>query len=310
MRGRMRVLLGGFVVSGVVGCLPMSDFGDGSGTTGFTGPGEGMSATSNVGVTGTGGVTSEGTSSSSSSSSGGSMPTTGESTMCGAFGCEADLPLECDSFAQECPEGQKCAPVITDGGGNWDSARCVPVLGTDGPGDPCTAKSVADGLDSCAEGVLCWGVDIDGNGTCVAQCGGDQDMPVCPDNGKCTSAQEYFLNLCLSTCDPLLQDCAEGAACHPIDDGFMCAPDASGEMGKANDPCEFVDGCDAGLICGDAMFVGAGCPQGSMGCCTPFCGFPDGVCPNPDQECVQWFDPAMLPPGDSWLAIGACGVPS
>jgi hypothetical protein len=46
-----------------------------------------------------------------------------------------------------------------------------------------------------------------------------------------------------------------------------------------------------------------------MGCCTPFCEFPDGACPNPDQQCVQWFDPMMLPEGDPQLDIGFCGVP-
>ena len=309
MRGCMRGLLGVVLVSGGLGCLPVSDFGDGSGTTGTTGSGEGMSVTSNVGVTGTGGVTGEGTGSTSSGSSTGSMPTTAEPT-CGGFECASDLPLECDTLAQECPEGQKCAPIIPDGGGAWNSSRCVPVLGMGAPGDACTAESVADGLDSCAEGVMCWGVDKEGNGTCVAMCTGTPDAPLCPEPISCTISAEGFLNLCIPACDPLLQDCDEGEACYPINDGFTCAPDDSGDVGKANDPCDFVNVCDPGLLCGDPAFVGAGCPMGSMGCCTPFCGFPDGACPNPDQECVQWFDPAMLPEGDPLLDIGACGVPS
>jgi hypothetical protein len=266
-----------------------------------------MSVTSNVGVTGTGGVTGEGTGS-TSGSSGESMPTTAEST-CGGFGCATDLPLVCDIFAQECPEGQKCMPIITDGGGAWNSARCVSVMGTDVAGEPCTAESVGDGLDSCVEGVMCWGVDVEGNGTCTALCAGTIDMPICPDSGWCTVVNE-FLAFCLPQCDPLLQDCGEGDACYPIDDGFTCAPDASGDVGKANDPCEFINVCDPGLLCGDPGFVGAGCAQGSLGCCTPFCGFPGGACPNLDQACVQWFDPAMLPEGDPRLAIGACGVAS
>ncbi len=305
----MRGLLGVVVVSGVVGCLPVSDFGDGSSTTGTTGSGEGMSATSNVGVTGTGGVTGEGTGSTSGSSTG-SMPTTAEPT-CGGFICETDLPLGlCDVFLQDCPEGEKCAPVITDGGGAWNSARCVPVLGMGAPGDACTAESVAEGLDSCAKGAICWRVDMEGNGQCIAQCTGTPNAPTCPIEAVCTIAALGFLALCFPDCDPLLQDCFEGDACYPIDDGFTCAPDASGDTGKANDPCEFINVCEEGLLCGDPAFVGADCPMGSMGCCTPFCGFPGGKCPNPDQECVQWFDPAMLPEGDPLLDIGACGVPS
>ena len=300
----------GVVVSGVIGCLPVSDFGGGSSTTGTTGSGQGMSATSNVGVTGTGGVTSEGTGSTSSGSSTGSLPTTAEPT-CGGLDCGADLPVECDVLAQECPEGQKCMPIITDGGGAWDSSRCVPVLGMGAPGDACTAESLADGLDDCAEGAMCWGVDMEGNGDCVALCGGTWDALTCPDDGFCTiAAGGGSLAICLPQCDPLLQDCDEGDACYPIDDGFTCAPDASGDVGEANDPCEFINVCEAGLLCGDPAFVGAGCAQGSLGCCTPFCGFPGGACPNLDQACVQWFDPAMLPEGDPRLAIGACGVPS
>jgi len=220
------------------------------------------------------------------------------------------LVEDCDVFAQECPEGEKCVAVITDGGGAWNAARCVPVLGMGVAGDPCTAKSVAEGLDSCAKGAMCWGVDMDGHGTCVGLCEGSWEAHTCPDpHVSCTINQSGTLNLCLPVCEPLLQDCGPGEACYPIyDDEFACAPDASGDAGAANDPCAFINECAAGLLCGDPMFVGAGCAPGSSGCCTPFCGFPDGACPNPDQQCVQWFDPAMLPEGDSWLGIGACGV--
>lgn len=316
------VLLGGVGVIGCLGCLgcgPVANFGSGSetmgsmGSMGSTGTGGGMMVSS-VGVTGSGGVTGEGSSgtSSTSGSSGEPMVTaTAATTTCsGAFLCEGDMFLgpECDLFAQDCPEGQKCAPIITDGGGAWNSDACVPVTGTDMIGDPCTAESVAEGLDSCVKGVMCWYVDMNGDGTCVAHCGGAADAPTCPDNGSCTIAADAYITLCIPDCDPLFQDCAEGAACYPLNDGFQCAPDGSGDMGKANDPCEFINVCDAGLLCGDPAFVGAGCPPGSTGCCTPFCEFPDGACPNPDQECVQWFDPAMLPEGDPKLDIGACGV--
>lgn len=228
-----------------------------------------------------------------------------------AFIVEIDMIIagECDVFIQDCKEGEKCEAVITDGGGAWNSSKCVPVTGEGVAGDPCTAESVADGLDSCAKGNMCWGVDMDGNGTCVELCKGTPDAPVCPDNGFCTIANMGFLNLCLPGCDPLLQDCAEGDACYSIDDGFTCAPDASGDVGKTNDPCEFINVCEAGLLCGDPAFVGAGCPQGSMGCCTPFCEFPDGACPNPDQKCVQYFvEPFPMEPKNS-EDIGVCGIP-
>jgi len=305
--------LGGVAVGG---CLPVSDFGSGGETMESAGSGGGMTASSGPGVTGSGGVTSEGltgVTSTSSTSGSGSEPMATSTAACteGLFICETDMLIgpECDIFAQECPEGQKCAPVITDGLGAWNSDRCVPVTGSDMAGEPCTAESVADGLDSCVEGVMCWGVDKEGNGTCVAHCGGTPDAPLCPDNGACSIAGGGYLAVCLPGCDPLLQNCAVGAGCYPIDGQFTCAPDASGDAGEANEPCAIINICASGLWCAEEGLVGAGCAPGSMGCCTPFCEFPDGTCPNPDQQCVQFFDPKMLPEGDPLLDIGYCGVP-
>jgi hypothetical protein len=211
----------------------------------------------------------------------------------------------CDVFAQNCPDGQKCAPVILEPGSGYEWSRCVPVTGTDEPGDPCTSSGANDGLDSCIKGAMCW-YDP---GTCIAHCTGTPDAPICPNDGACTLPQDAYLSLCIPDCDPLLQDCNWEQVCYAFSEGFACAPDASGDMGEANAPCEFINVCDEGLLCADPAFVGAGCPPDSLGCCTPFCAFPNGPCPNPDQQCIQWFDPATLPEGDSKLAIGSCGVP-
>jgi hypothetical protein len=304
----------------VIGCGPKADPGATDATTGLTtSAGTSTSGTVDTTAASTGAPTMA-TIADSDPCGTGACGTGVDDPTCGAFICETDMIVcasghgnrcraFCDVFLQDCPDGEKCAAVITDGGGAWDGTRCVPVSGTDVAGDACTSESAADGLDSCVEGAMCWAVDMDGNGTCVALCMGSFDAPTCPNSGMCTISNEGSLNLCLPNCDPLLQDCAEGAACYPINDGFICAPDASGDSGKANDPCEFINVCEAGLLCAGPEFVGAGCPAGSMGCCTPFCEFPDGVCPNPDQQCVQWFDPAMLPEGDPQLAIGFCGVP-
>ena len=220
-------------------------------------------------------------------------------------------PATCDPFDQDCPAGEKCSAIISDGGGSWDSTACVPADGTGQPGDSCIAESVAAGLDDCAKGSMCWDVDDMGMGTCVALCTGTADAPTCPDQGSCTIINNGALNLCLPACSPLLQDCSEGNACYPVGDAFTCAPDASGDTGIANDPCEFINVCEAGLMCAGAAFVGAGCPQGSTGCCTPFCDLSDpAACPNPDQSCVEFYDPANLPvfPADA-ADIGVCGLP-
>jgi hypothetical protein len=229
---------------------------------------------------------------------------------CSFLNCDdMNVMNECDTWAQDCPEGQKCTPYIADGGGGWNVAKCVDVIGTDKPGDECTSEGAASGIDTCIEGVMCWGVDMNGNGTCVSMCSGSPDAPFC-EEGFCTIAAEGVLHLCFRDCDPLLQDCTvNGDVCYPIADGFTCAPDASGDEGQANDPCEFINVCDKGLMCAEAESVGTGCMPGATGCCTPFCPFPDGPCPNPDQQCVQYFDPALFPENDPLLDIGFCGVP-
>ena len=226
------------------------------------------------------------------------------------FLCDDSPKPDCDPFAQDCPEGQKCAAVISDGGSAWDATRCVDVIGTDKPGEPCTMEDVASGVDSCIEGAMCWDVDVEGVGECVAQCTGSGEAPVCENNETCTLSSEGVVNLCFPTCDPLLQDCPHpGDACYPVINSFSCEPDASGPEGQANDPCEFINVCDPGLMCVDSVFAGKGCSEAPNGCCSPFCKLPGGVCPNPDQQCVQFFDPMQLPPGDPKLAIGVCGIP-
>lgn len=236
---------------------------------------------------------------------------TGGCSFLGCTGSTGTVVPTCDVFAQDCPDGEKCSAIISDGGSSWDTAACVPAAGSGQPGDACIAESVAAGLDDCAKGAMCWDVDDMGMGTCVALCTGTADAPICPDQGFCTIANDGALNLCLPACSPLLQDCAEGNACYPVGDAFTCAPDASGDTGVANDPCEFINVCQAGLMCAGAAFVGAGCPQGSTGCCTPFCDLGEPAdCPNPDQSCVEFYDPANLPvfPADA-ADIGVCGLP-
>jgi len=156
---------------------------------------------------------------------------------------------------------------------------------------------------------MCWDVDEQGEGTCVAQCMGDLVDPLCPNDGVCTIAADGLLAVCLPYCDPLQQDCAEGAACYPIGASFRCLPDASGVGGKINDACELINVCEAGLFCAPPAAVGAGCPPGSLGCCTRFCELPHGNCSNPDQQCLAWLGPDMMPVGEPWAKLGFCGVP-
>lgn len=229
------------------------------------------------------------------------------STTCG-FICDPTGMDECDVWAQDCPEGQKCAPWVSDGGAAWDALRCVDVDANGGqPGDACEAEGGgASGIDDCALGTMCWNVGEEGTGVCVAFCGGTAQAPTCADTATtCIIANEGVLNLCLPICDPLLQDCGDGQACYPAGDAFACAPDVSGELGLYGDPCAAINTCDAGLLCANPELV-PGCE--GEGCCTSFCEIDDGTdCPGQGQECVTWYEAGQAPPGAE--SLGACVIP-
>ncbi len=224
------------------------------------------------------------------------------------------VSFECDLFAQDCPEGEKCMPWGNDGG-TWNATRCSPISDNPGqPGDECTVEgSGTSGIDSCDIGVMCWDVDPETNmGSCVQMCTGDEANPICEDPGTtCSIANDGAIVLCLPVCDPILQDCPEGQACYPVAEDWVCGPDASGEMGTYGDPCEFINVCDPGLMCLDASAT-PNCMGGS-GCCTEVCditdpegdaqctGAPDG------QTCQPWYEEGAAPPG--YEDVGACALP-
>jgi len=226
------------------------------------------------------------------------------------------ISFECDMFAQDCPPGEKCMPWASDGGGSWNATRCSMIQPNPGqPGDECEVEgSGTSGIDSCDLGSMCWDVDGETNtGTCVAMCTGDESNPLCEDPDTfCTIANDGAIVLCLPSCDPILQDCAEGQACYPINDGFACAPDASGEMGIYGDPCEFINVCDPGLACVNPEVV-PGC-SGAMGCCSELCDLadPGGAmqCSGQGggQDCVPWYEEGNEPPG--YEDVGICAIPA
>lgn len=219
------------------------------------------------------------------------------------------VSVECSVFEQDCPEGEKCMPWANDGGNSWNATKCSPVDPNPAqPGDACTVEgSGVSGVDNCDVAAMCWDVDPETNeGTCVAFCSGTESDPSCDDPAtQCSIANEGVLILCLPTCDPLTQDCAEGQACYPFQDGFVCAPDASAGDGVFGDPCEFLNACDEGLFCADANTV-PGC-AGSIGCCSEFCELPDGACMGAGQTCEPAFEEGMVPPG--YENVGLCLLP-
>jgi hypothetical protein len=217
--------------------------------------------------------------------------------------------IECNTYLQDCPVGQKCMPWDNIGGGSWNALGCFPVDPAPvGEGEVCTVQgSGTSGIDDCALGHMCWDVDaVTNEGTCVAMCTGSEVAPVCgPPGTTCVISNDGVLNLCLPGCSPLLQDCPGAQGCYPVGDLFTCAPDASGAMGVDGDECAFINVCDPGLMC-----IGGGAVEACFSnCCTPFCdvSLPGDPCPAVTEECVPFYSPGLAPPG--FEDVGVCAIP-
>ncbi len=229
-------------------------------------------------------------------------------TGCPGFLCHADGGGmgECNMWIQDCPAGEKCTPYATDGSGQWNAWRCVPVAADPDPaGAPCTSDGAASGVDSCELGAMCFFVDPEtGMGTCTPHCTGTEQSPVCADPARsCNISGDGSLQLCMFGCDPLLQNCGDGEVCYAIDSSFACAPDASEDDRGLFAPCQFSNSCAAGLICVNPEVVG-GCGAPPLdGCCSPACDLDDDACPDA-MTCVPWFEPGQVPPG--YEDVGVC----
>lgn len=205
--------------------------------------------------------------------------------------CTKDLPqIDCDLLAQDCAPGTKCSS-------NGDVTFCAPLDPMPGaPGEACT--TTAKGVDSCAAGSFCW-VDE----RCHALCSPDAD-PSCPPAETCTNG-DGLAQICVTRCDPLLQDCLGGQVCIiPSSNVPVCAPDFSGAGGGAGEVCEFINSCDPGNQCDQKDSV-PDCAGTS--CCTSFCdiGVPEPGCP-PGQKCLLFYPVGTAPAGLEF--IGTCGV--
>jgi len=206
------------------------------------------------------------------------------------------FPEDCSQIEQDCPRGYKCMPYSNDGGGSWNDTMCVPLVpDPNGVGEQCTVEGNGlSGLDDCDGTSMCWDVDPETNiGTCAPFCIGDELEPTCPDPcDSCSVNGDGVIALCLGWCDPLIQNCDPDQACYPFLDEFVCAPDASPEGTGIASPCEFINVCPPSMACLDGSAV-PGCPDGSVGCCAPFCpvGGAD-PCPGllPGSSCVAWFE--------------------
>ena len=174
--------------------------------------------------------------------------------------------------------------------------------------------SAVSGIDDCDLGMMCYNVNAQTNmGTCTELCGGSSDAPTCED-GLCAAYNDGNLPLCLTDCDPLLQDCGPEQLClaSPSANGFVCILDSlPGSDGGYGAPCQYVNTCDPGFFCAVQNVV-AGCFN-PTGCCEEFC---DITQPNPDSQCTgapggeqcqPWY--GMEPPPPGYEDVGFCGIP-
>jgi hypothetical protein len=211
---------------------------------------------------------------------------------------------ECDPFAQDCPEGEKCVPYGSSGS-NWDANKCVPILGDGQPGDPCTYAGPNDATDDCAAESHCWDVmDVDGTyvGVCRKFCTGTPDDPMCPVGTSCLVANQGSITLCLQVCDPFAQDCPDGLGCYWVEHDFHCIFTTSDI--PLGEPCGYFNDCIPGTGCMDTEVL-----PDCMGekCCASYCSISAPECPQPGTECADFFDMGMALPG--YEDIGICVMP-
>lgn len=259
---------------------------------------------------------------SSTSAAAGDTNATSDSDTGSVFLPNPDLGegSECDVYSQDCPAGWKCMPWASDGGGSFDSTKCVPIADEPaGIDEPCHVEEWAySGVDDCEVGALCWSVDPKTlEGICVPLCLGTEGEPYCTDPSRfCALAPP--LAVCLPLCNPLQDDCPDGQTCYWTPGGFQgdweCASDESGDMGGYGDPCSFANQCDPGLVClGPGALPPEDACEGALKCCTELC---DVLDPAGDlqctgaaggQECLPFYDPGDALPG--FDRVGACAVP-
>ncbi|MCY1059162.1 hypothetical protein OV142_29035 [Nannocystis sp. SCPEA4] len=223
-----------------------------------------------------------------------------------ALVCDYGSSSTCSPWGQNCPEGQKCAPLGEEVGSNWE-LECVP-LADPAPavGEPCLGPAGSPtGKDDCAAGALCWPIGGDGEKKCVANCGGTPDEPECAGDQVCATLHEGTITACLPICDPLVQDCPIGQVCSPGLDGFACLPDTSGADGDLSDACSEDDRCDPGFHCLPSQQQ-SNCVHSS--CCTPFCDVNAPDCPF-GSACVSPYSLDDTEPPPDWDHVGVCVKP-
>lgn len=207
----------------------------------------------------------------------------------------------CDVFAQDCPEGQKCA--WTSYFDTEENMGCVPLApDPQQPGEPCVYETepmygYPTGVDNCDKAAMCLSSGTPGEGICVGLCKGSGWAPYCDDGYTCVGGRTHWY--CQRDCDPLVQDCPMGYRCSLDQQGFVfgCQIEYDVPQVGLGKPCSSEWECEPGLTCAWGETV-PGCI--GQGCCTKWCDLTDPAfdCGLDGQQCevvevdrwVQWPD--------------------
>ncbi len=234
-------------------------------------------------------------------------PATTDDTTGALFIELSDLPgelIDCSTYTEDCPDDQKCMPFSDDGGDAWNALTCVEVTGQGLHGDPCTVKITSvSGLDNCALHHMCLGNPDTLMGQCISFCDGSPEEPSCgPPNTSCIITNEGVLNICLPSCDPLLQNCPENHGCYPVNDTYTCVPSGASEnSGLESDPCGFINNCQSGFACTQTEKL-INCM--SAMCCAPFCDLTEQ-----DSCTLETMCRPIYGNNPDFPNVGFCGLP-
>ena len=218
----------------------------------------------------------------------------------------SDLPsvAQCDPFEQDCPSGEKCVPYDPSGL-DWSANKCVEVRGDGQAGDACRYAGTLDGSDDCGPETLCWDVlPVEGEaiGVCTPFCEGTLQSPRCSGQTSCLTANDGSINVCVDSCDPLIQACGDGLGCFFVSGDFRCVFTA-GEI-PVGEPCGAANDCAPGGICAPSQALPA---CSASACCTSLCDVTNPQCALENTECTELFAEGTAPP--EHVDVGSCIVP-
>lgn len=214
-------------------------------------------------------------------------------------------PNACDTWEQDCDDGEKCNPWASDGGDLHNATRCSPVADeTSALGESCVVEgNFVSGIDNCEVGAVCARLQAGSVvGVCVELCSGSAADPVCTEttDGTCVVVSQLY-GLCGATCAPSSASCDDGQSCYPADEAWGCATAGDTPVGE---PCSLGNECVAGSVCSDADSL---CPEGESACCSQVCDLsapdPDAAC-SEGRTCEAFYEPGTAPKG--YESVGLC----